>query len=411
MSKDRRDKSRQSHQPLYSDMMQDQFISVKKKPRKARGRDDKSSVENVLPQDLSKKILSEVKQQQHDVMKSEYQDEENDAQFETFEYLDVEDFTVDSDSYAENVIPIDPAEEAIMRMYMNENTERRTIADIIMEKIREKEMQMEHPQTMQSRLDPKIISVYTQVSKVLKHYTSGKIPKAVKIIPMLSNWEEVLILTQPQNWSPQAVRYLTKIFASNLKDAQAQIYFEMVLLPHVREDLEKNKKLNWHLYMSLKKATYKPKAFYRGIIIPLCEGGNCTLREATIIGSIIKKVSVPALPSSVALLKISEMPYTGPTSMFVKVLIEKKYALPFMVIDSLVEYFLSFRNERRKLPVLWHQSLLSFAQFYKTDITREQKQNLKILLREKVHHQITAETRRELFNSKCRGEDDDVMSG
>ena len=109
------------------------------------------------------------------------------------------------------------------------------------------------------------------MSKLLSRYTSGKVPKAVKIIPMLSNWEEVLILTQPQNWSPQAVRYLTKIFASNLKSNQAQVFYEMVLLPHVRENLEMNKKLNWHLYMALKKACYKPKAFFKGIVLPLSE--------------------------------------------------------------------------------------------------------------------------------------------
>lgn len=34
-----------------------------------------------------------------------------------------------------------------------------------------------------------------------------------------------------------------------------------------------------------------------GILIPLCESGTCTLREAIIIGSILTKCSIPVLHS------------------------------------------------------------------------------------------------------------------
>lgn len=37
-------------------------------------------------------------------------------------------------------------------------------------------------------------------------------------------------------------------------------------------------------YLSLKKATYKPAAFYRGIILPLAAQADVTLREAIIFG-------------------------------------------------------------------------------------------------------------------------------
>jgi len=70
----------------------------------------------------------------------------------------------------------------------------------------------------------------------------------------------------------------------------------------------------------------------------------------------------------------------------------------------LVAHFLKFCNEKRQLPVLWHQSLLVFAQRYKQDITKEQKNQLKVLLKIHYHHQITPEIRRELFNSVSRGE-------
>ena len=33
------------------------------------------------------------------------------------------------------------------------------------------------------------------------------------------------------------------------------------------------RKLNYHYYQSLKKAMYKPAAFFKGILLPLCEVG------------------------------------------------------------------------------------------------------------------------------------------
>lgn len=163
--------------------------------------------------------------------------------------------------------------------------------------------------------------------------------------------------------------------------------------------------------MALKKSLYKPAAFFKGFLLPLLESGTCTLREAAIIGSVLIKISVPVLHSAAALLKIAEMDYTGlydlisgPNSLFIRVLLDKKYALPFKVIDSLVFHFLRFKQDDRELPVLWHQSLLVFAQRYKEDMTPEQKEAILDLLKYKTHHEITAEVRRELQNSVCRGE-------
>jgi len=88
-------------------------------------------------------------------------------------------------------------------------------------------------------------------------------------------------------------------------------YYNLVLLERVRDEIQHTKKLNYHLYMSLKKALYKPGAFFKGILLPLCESGTCTLREAAIIGSVITKVSIPILHSSAALMKLADMDYTG----------------------------------------------------------------------------------------------------
>ncbi|KAJ1931982.1 snoRNA-binding rRNA-processing protein, partial [Linderina macrospora] len=162
--------------------------------------------------------------------------------------------------------------------------------------------------------------------------------------------------------------------------------------------------LNYHLYMALKKALYKPAAFFKGILFPLCESGSCTLREAVIIGSVLVKVSVPVLHSAAALLHLAEMDYTGPASVFIRILLDKKYALPYKVVDALVFHFLRFKQDRRELPVLWHQSFLVFVQRYKADLTPEQKDALLSVLKTQYHEGISEEIRRELINSVCRGE-------
>ena len=279
----------------------------------------------------------------------------------------------------------------------------RTLSDIIMEKIQEKErgvsnggsleaMQAQHASSM----DPKVVKVYAGVSKVLENHRSGQLPKAFKIIPTLRNWEDILFLTEPGKWTPAAMFAATRLFCSNLPERQAQRFLNLVLLPCVEHNIEVYGKLNYHYYQACLKATFKPAAFYRGLLLPLCSTG-CTLRKATIFASFLAKVSIPLLHSSVALMKLAQMRYSGVTSLFIRVLLDKKYALPHKVLDALVEHFVETSTDERVLPVLWHQSLLTFAQRYKGDLTVRDREQLKLVLRRQPHGEITTETRRELF--------------
>ena len=144
---------------------------------------------------------------------------------------------------------------------------------------------------------------------------------------------------------------------------------------------------------------------FKGFLLPLCESGDCTLRMAIIIGSMLAKRSIPMLHSAAVMLKIAEMEYSGACSIFLRILFDKKYALPFRVVDSVVFHFLKFRSERRELPVLWHQSLLTFIQRYKGHISSEQRDALMDLLKFHVHGKITPEIRRELVHAKCRDDE------
>uniref|UniRef100_A0A1A8DL07 Bystin-like n=1 Tax=Nothobranchius kadleci TaxID=1051664 RepID=A0A1A8DL07_NOTKA len=314
----------------------------------------------------------------------------------------------DGDVEGDTEVIVDSDDEKAIEMFMNKNPPmRRTLADIIMEKITEKQTEVgtvmsEVSGVPMPQLDPRVTEVYRGVGKVLSKYRSGKLPKAFKIIPALSNWEQVLYLTEPETWTAAAMYQATRIFSSNLKERMAQRFYNLVLLPRVRDDIAEYKRLNFHLYSAMKKALFKPGAWFKGILIPLCESGTCTLREAIIIGSILTKCSIPVLHSSAAMLKLAEMEYNGANSIFLRLLLDKKYALPFRVLDALVAHFLSFRNEKRVLPVLWHQSLLTLAQRYKADLASEQKAALMELLKIQTHPQISAEIRRELQNSESR---------
>ena len=249
-------------------------------------------------------------------------------------------------------------EEAVVERFLHAGrAETRTLADIIMEKIKEKEsdalLAAETSTSAPSELliPPKVMEVYNSVGKMLAHYKAGKLPKALKMLPHLKNWEDVLWLTRPDEWSPCATYACTRIFASNLNEKMAQRFFNLVLLEKCRDDIRRNNKLNYHYYMALKKALFKPAAFYKGLLLPLAQSRTCTLREATIIGSVLAKVSIPGNHSAAALLRLAEMPYSGSTSLFVRLIVNKKYALPRRVVDALVVHFCAFEKEAVLLPV------------------------------------------------------------
>lgn len=206
----------------------------------------------------------------------------------------------------------------------------------------------------------------------------------------------------------------------------------MVILEKVREDIYENKKLNVHLFNSLKKGLYKPAAFFKGFLFPLIGSGSCTLREAHIISAVLARVSIPVLHSAAAIKGLCDIAAQevsqgseggGATNIFIKTLLEKKYALPYQAIDALVFHFLRLRTEdpttlqngdgmtgisgngdaKSKLPVIWHQSLLAFAQRYKGDITEDQREALLDLLLSHGHSAIGPEVRRELLAGRGRG--------
>jgi len=409
------------HQPLDQQIREakDGVVKAPRNKKKVVKNDEDDDSKNFLDPTSTKRVLNLAQKS----MQEELAENAND--YDIYKKKGTHKFTSSKESDDENDFDIDEREEdynieelegiteedeKALAMFMSKTSEAKpiTLADIIMAKIKEHDMSNSNTtadmsQQIAKTLEPKIIEVYTSVGKLLAHYTSGKLPKAFKIIPSLQNWEEILYLTNPDNWSPSAIERATRIFSVNLNVKKVQSFYTSVLLPRIIDDVREHKKLNFYIYLALKKATFKPPAFFKGIIFPLCEG-ECSLRLAVIVGSVLSKTSIPVLHSGAAILKISEMSYNGANSYFLAILLNKKYALPYRVIDSLVKHFTDFLNDSRELPVLWHQALLIFAQRYKTDLLPEQKNQIREVIKKHYHQFFSEEIRREFNNSKSRGE-------
>ncbi|KAI1489471.1 Bystin-domain-containing protein [Biscogniauxia mediterranea] len=311
----------------------------------------------------------------------------------------------------------------------------RNLADIILARIAEHEAMQAGGGQMgavddEYELSPKIVEVYTKVGLILSRYKSGKLPKPFKILPTVPHWEDIIQITKPDEWTPNACYEATRIFVSS-KPIVVRRFMEMILLDRVRDDIRETKKLNVHLFNALKRALFKPAAFFKGFLFPLVEDG-CTLREATIISAVLARVSIPVLHSGAALKGLCDIAAReasagteggGATNVLIKTLLEKKYSLPYQVIDALVFHFLRFRSvdpasiregqvmdigseraaAQAKLPVIWHQTLLAFAQRYRNEITEDQREALLDLLLTHGHHKIGPEIRRELLAGRGRG--------
>ena len=154
--------------------------------------------------------------------------------------------------------------------------------------------------------------------------------------------------------------------------------------------------MNVHYFQALKKAIYKPAAFFKGIIFPIVQDNLTTLKEASVYCSVITSTSIPALHAAAALMKISVGEYSGPKFMIIRSLLDKKFALPTKSTSLIFEYFCSFGRSKIPLPVLWHQALLVFVQRYKSELDADRKKSIRELVELQNHAMISLEIIREI---------------
>lgn len=435
-----RDKPR--HDPLYKELTT-QGGNLRTKAR-GKKKELKEEDQEYISSAASRKILQLAKEQQEEIEKEEAQSLKEDGKFsfgsrfvveeqeeedgDEENYEDISDFGSDEE-FEFDEDDLNEEDAKMFEQYLEQTRGADSfggdgsynLADKIMASIREKEEQQlakEHQSTRPDGavlLPPKVIAAYTGVGEILSTYTHGKLPKLFKVIPSLNNWEDVLYVTNPDKWTPHAIYEATKLFVSNLTAKQAQRFVENVLLERFRIDIEDSEthSLNYHMYRALKKALYKPGAFFQGFLFPLVENG-CSVREATIAGSILTKISIPQSHSSAALNYLLGLDFSPASTVFIRVLLEKKYALPYQIIDECFFYFIKFRiikdenmdadsqKQASALPVVWHKAFLAFARQYKNDITDEQRDLLLETVRQTGHRDIGPEIRRELLAGKPR---------
>jgi essential nuclear protein 1 len=253
-------------------------------------------------------------------------------------------------------------------------------------------------------INQKVVDAYKLVGEVLRTYTSGKLPKAFNILSSTEDWEDLVNITEPYNWTPQAMYEAVVQFSSG-EILMSYTFYEKYLVPAIRNDIKKNKKLNIHYYNCLKRALFKPSAFFKGIILPMSK--TLSAKEASIIGSILRKCSIPNNHASAAIVKLLQICQNDKNGIsvgalfFMRLLLVKKYAFPTEVKDKLVKFFLGYYDfDKDKLPVLWHQALLCFIQHYKLDLTEVEKSKLKELNNKVGHHIISSEISKELSFSR-----------
>ncbi|KAI9740456.1 MAG: snoRNA-binding rRNA-processing protein [Cirrosporium novae-zelandiae] len=454
------------HNPLGEDILNNGHLRTKSGKRRARTEDGEE--ERFVDSKASRKILK-IGQ---DLVEEELQEQRSNAPNIAFNFesrfgeddeSEEEDLALNEDEAwgdEEEIVEeveVDPSDLALFNKFIpagveptfdtapnNEATgegQGTNLADLILEKIAEHEAnQGGQPKVLGGgapedaiELPAKVVEVYSQIGIFLSRYKSGKLPKPFKIIPSLPHWEDILSITRPEDWTPNACYEATRIFVSS-KPHIVQRFLEWVILDHVRDDIRETRKLNVHLYKALKKALYKPAAFFKGFLFPLVSGGTCSVREAHIIQSVLARVSIPVLHSAAALLRLcdiaaeqmsSNAEKSSAANVFIKTLLDKKYALPYKVIDALVFHFLRFRavdtattggdqamsgvnpgvvaGGDNKLPVMWHQSLKVFAERYHNDITEDQREALLDLLLVRGHASIAPDIRRELLAGRGRG--------
>lgn len=493
--KDNKDQAR--HVPLYKDIaasggkLKSSHIKAKvySQPSKVYDNDDNDGRDEYdLDAATSRRVLKLAREQQQEIeeeenfnnvatkprfqlIRHESDDEEQDNAGEDEDDEEIEEIDyIDEDD-------LNPSEIAMFETFFktkqgnNVPFQSINLADKIMEKIanngasnqvNEEEQEQDYDinirHTDRVYLPPRVIEAYQKVGESLRAWKHGKLPKLFKVLPTIKNWEDLLYVTAPESWTPNAVYEATRLFVSNLTATKAEKFVSLVLYPRFRQDIEENEdhKLNYHIYRALKKSLYKPAAFFKGFLFQLVED-QCSVREAMIAASVLKKTSVPVQHAAVALSWLLEQDFSPASTVFIRVLIEKKYALPYQTIDDIVFYFMKFRiitdnkssftinnemtqdddeifddveidmTQQRKLqqspplPLVWHKALLAFAQRYKNDITDDQRDFLMEVIRQRGHKEIGPEIRRELLAGKPKEfvqqplqhkkvDDDDIMS-
>ncbi|EZG55422.1 bystin [Gregarina niphandrodes] len=333
-------------------------------------------------------------------------DEEYEGLLEVTEEYPPLDATLETDEFA---YPVEEDLNAVLgpsssvRVVGNEDSTAgseysgRTIGDLIFAKMQEKSRAEAEAEKM-ALFNESTKKLFADVGDYMSHYRVGKLPKALRFIPNLKNWLDVLWLTQPERWTPHGVAAVTPMFVNGVGEGDSQKYMSYVLLPAVLQDIQKFDRLNVHLFEALGKCLYKPAAFFKAIYFPVILDSKCNYKQAVILNSVVAKQSVPAVHVAAALIKLCKHePPTNQLYYSMLRLINKKNNLPLAAVRVVAAYFISYMTKTDQIPpVIWQQAFLVFVQRWKTELNHNELEAIKKLIKVHHHTKITMEIRREL---------------
>lgn len=258
------------------------------------------------------------------------------------------------------------------------------------------------------------MAAYRSIGAALASFTHGRLPKAMRLLPRLRAWEAAAAAAEPTGWTPQAWLSVTRTFAvgSASPDAVVQRYYTTLLWPMVRAAAansmgEGKQKVHPDVYAALRAATRRPAPFFRGLVLHAAAATSppCSAKEAAIIGHVLKLCSFPAVHAAAALHQLASAPLSRPALVFVQALLAKRYALPAAAVDVVGARLHSAMKlpPRPPLPLLWHQTFLTFAKGYAGQLSQPQIVALQAVVDKHTHHLLTSEIRSALAHPTDAG--------
>jgi len=200
---------------------------------------------------------------------------------------------------------------------------------------------MKRTLSCQNSKKTKELKLLERAGSILKIYRSGKIPKIIKIIAVLENFEEFLWFTRPDRWSSQAILAIARLFSSKLNDIQTHRFYALILVPRIQEQLFQRKNLSAQLYNTLKLSSKNEKFFFASIITPICISSRCTNKEATLFASFISSHSFSNKHISCFLvILLKDKTFTIQKIVVLRAIISKKYNLSNRIVEYIIDFFL-----------------------------------------------------------------------
>ncbi|EAY13696.1 Bystin, putative [Trichomonas vaginalis G3] len=256
--------------------------------------------------------------------------------------------------------------------------------------------------------DQSVVEIYQKLGVLLRNYKSGKLPKAINVIASqnIPDWFELLQYSEPENWSANAIKEVTTLFAQTSSEARCNKFYREVLLEYIKNLLDDNKKLPRNVWDALVAAARRPKPFILALMMPLAAQDNCSPKDARVISAMVNRVKLPNdLVNSFLVWLCEGKPITLPRTIFVIRFVQKGKVLAIRAVDAVYGYFMQFAAETEQQPVIWHKALKDFAKHYARDLTQEQKEIMVGDLLQKQHKSgITPEIREIIMKSPTREE-------